>query len=1331
MSDQVLAPDFLDMAAYYLAVASVDQILAVLGDDPLMLPGVDLERLKKHRGDGDAALRRVASSVDAGIDSLLRDAAEKAKLRVKTRIDMSLRGAAYPAYNLRADFLEFLLPRMKSHSNVLRDVFNEDASQAVRICQAAGVTDPLPRLFKLAGIRMASGKLSLLKRWTQEATAICGNPVSEIEEVAVDVVSADMILDRVAKNTRRLDSLDPTDPAAAEATEENADLLEKVSRVAERSKDPASVKAHAASKLAQIGEKGNHTTKISAHLGMTPEQEDAMLVRGKCVIAAGAGSGKTRVLAGKVIHHVQDLGLSMSNVMAMSFTKDSAEELKERIARYAGEIGFPIPDLDKMPGIGTTHSVGFTILRESKRGGGDVLKDGDISNLMRVAIAQVKMQAGAGQPPLPPKEAMSFFPNAAPSAKQIEEPERAPEDRQNPAIETQSPVQNPVEAKSPLDFFLQEEGRFKTLVGAAIDTLNDFLSSIPKVKVTQAGSGYWIEVFGPGLDNFWDILSNLRIDGSKLNFADADPKWRQPRRFKGWNTRGTTVEKATAELRAAVGADKAENALKALQSMFTQDPSTLAPNEKQVLEGIITHPLIAAGLTRRNVLVKTAAENGVSESGVKKALARKQKVLDFADSPYKYWIHNPAGQWFNIGASDDDFTVEDQDGERKDIPIGEFTKFTSFNKNSLKAPGSIFMDSQKAPETAVGEDDEGNDLGAAESQERQKIFSAVYGAYEWLKGNIPQIKGALDFDDMLIQPTRELIESPALLNKYQKQYKCILVDEAQDLNAAQHLFIGLVAGYLDPQTLKPRASGKMSADTFAFIGDDKQAIYEFRAADPDRFIEKSNLVPGGEGFTTKLLDTNFRSGNAIVDAANKLIAHNAKQIPMTCKSNPKEGEGSIQRLSVRDLDAAASSLTDGILADLEEVRQAGKTGKFYSNYGLAVRTNKELFAFAMKMIEEGIPFRAKKNFLGGPAIGPIIGLFTTLRTDSVQARNKGVLDGVKAPDFGINGPKLGGKLDELKVTDYYDFLVNKKGAKKVYFRSEMVDKLQAYADYLEEVTKVGSGSATDLINFIINFKGPDGDTLVDSLSASLMDDAEAMSEVQMIADEGDGKITPEMLASYAMAPINPLLKAAKKFPLAIQFTDYITTLVEANKRNVPKKFEKGKTEPKPSERPDAVQLGTVHGWKGLEVENLFIPMWDGGFPHKRSMEDPKMMESERRLAYVALTRGRQKVTILEPQIVNDKDVSPSVFMSESCIPLVGTVEEEGMAEAGEGGVEEGGVEEGERAASFANYLRTASVSDFLIPLSKIAQFEHMAQEEPPPEELEAQWGRLASPQEEN
>ena len=122
------------------------------------------------------------------------------------------------------------------------------------------------------------------------------------------------------------------------------------------------------------------------------------------------------------------------------------------------------------------------------------------------------------------------------------------------------------------------------------------------------------------------------------------------------------------------------------------------------------------------------------------------------------------------------------------------------------------------------------------------------------------------------------------------------------------------------------------------------------------------------------------------------------------------------------------------------------------------------------------------------------------------------------------------------------------------------------------------------------------------------------------------------------------------------------------------------------------------------------------------------MESERRLAYVAITRGRAKVTVLEPKMVGDRDVAPSVFMSESCIPLVGTTKDTtDIAEA----------EDPEKAqpmkeASFADYLKTASVSDFLPPISGTTGWSWGASpEDAADDELEAQWGQLMAQEEEN
>lgn len=1299
MADQVLSSDFLDLTAFYLAVASVDKILLGLEADPAAFPGIDLAHLQAHRNSADASLRRFSSSVDAGIDTLLRDSTEKAKLRVKTRLDTALRGGAFAGYSSRADFMVFYLPKLRVHTGVIKDVFGTDYSQAMKIAQAAEIESPISRLFKLASIRMTSGKLSILKRWTLEATELCGNPVSEIEAVAVDVVTTDAILDKVAKNERKLDFLDPTDPAAAAAEQENAELLAKVERVAEKSKDPASVKAHAAAKLAQGGEKGGYLTKMSAHLTMTPEQEDAMLVRGKAVIAAGAGSGKTRVLAGKVVHHIQDLGLKMSNVMAVSFTKDSADELQERIEKYAGEIGFPLPDPSRQKeaweGIGTTHSIGLGILYANKNTEGkiDLFPSFDLSNLMKIAIAQVKMEPSTGQASAPPPDAMTFFPKLPNSG--------------DTTLESPSPIQNPVEEKMPLYDYFQDAAQFKVIVSSAIDTINDFLSMVPRIKIAKTSkTGIYanvLEVYGPGLDRFSDILGQMRINGRNLNFRDADPKYHSPRRFVAFSATPFNQVTAMAELKAAIGADRAENALQALRQFSGADPSKLSDNERNIVTGILSNQSVQDGLALRNIPVKKMASPVASEAGVAKAIQSKLEKIG-ENKVYGKWLKKPANQWFNIGASDEDMEIEDpRTGDKKPIPPADFTRFVGFNKNSLKAPGALFMDSHGPDEVGVGEDDEED---TTMNKASKRVYAAVYGAYEWLKRDASKNMGGLiEFDDMLVLSTRALIENPQLLAKYQKQYKCILIDEAQDLNDAQHLMFGILAGYIDPSTLKPRADGKMSADTFCFIGDDKQAIYGFRAAAPKRFTEKSDLYEGeNEGFTTKLLDTNFRSGSAIVNSANQLISHNKDQIPMVCKTVPDNGEGYIQRLSAQDPEDAADRMTDQILEDLENVHETGKPGKFYSNYGLAVRTNRELYDYAMKMIEKGIPFRSKKNFLGGP-VGGIIGLFAITQTIDLKARNAGVLAGVKSPDFGMNSDTLEEKMANLGVGDYYDFLVNQNGAEKIWPGfAKMSRPLQAYADYLKEIYDLRNESAVDIISFITEKKNHDGVTLVDTLSAAILDDEDAMDEIQLEADKTNGIVTQQMIADYALSPIQPLIKATTRFPGATEFANYVGSLLKSNQPNVPKKRKKGESKPAevaPSERPDAVQLGTIHGWKGLEVRNLYVPMWDGGFPHHRSQGSEKLMEEERRLAYVAITRGQKKVTILEPREVNGKDVDPSQFVEEACIPLNGTAEPQPHPDA---------------------FAKNSSFADFRFPDMPASK---KAEQDSAGEWLVAQWGRFA------
>jgi superfamily I DNA/RNA helicase len=1267
MADQQTVGAFAEVVRFFLAYEALtrhlDQSLAESQESEATIE--NLSALTDHVDSANVIVRRVATNLDAGINSILRETFDKAKVRNRTLLDTALRGNPITDWDRRVKFLVSQLPRLKSHGPSVKDTFGEDAAMMRGIIDAAEIDNPTSRIYSLAEIRLMDSTLTRLKKWVEEASDLLGNPVSQVDQLATDMVAADQVAMKILKAQAAALASDPNDPDAVEAKNEVAIHKANLDKIAAQSNDPQAVIAHAASKLADS--KGGASSQIGKMLKNTPEQDDAMTVRGKAVIAAGAGSGKTRVLAGKVLYHVSELNTPITSVMAVSFTRKSSAELQKRIIDYAEKAGIMLPDekdREAYAGIGTTHSIGRGILQKSGRGyrvSTDPKSDdapitgGTQSNLVRVAMQQVKMR-GTGAMPLP--EDMSFFPTVNKNGP----PSVTPDD---PAVENKSPTTNPSGGSTALDYYFGDPKRYANLMSDVLSTFADFLKTSFAVTtgMNQRG-GYWLRVGGSAVNRFGDEIEAVPLPGGRL-------RWTPPRdNYTGAYFANSSspwdVNSARAALESYFGFPQARKAQAALMPLAGADPATLSPEDKDLITDVVTNPTIQEGLRARGVQMKTAAGDEdlpeIEDEGIAAASrAKANRALENTQGPFYFYMKNPANQWFNIGASEADFTVGEGNKKKKLAPA-DFLQYLGLKKNSLVAPGQAFVASSGTGGFGMGDDDEGDSLVTGVDPEKERIFAAVYGAYEWLKRNIPDFRGRVDYDDQLILSSKELIENPSLLRRYQKQYKCILVDEAQDLNKAQHVMFGLVAGYLDPATLQSRADDKMSADTFALIGDDKQAIYGFRGADPDEFIDKSDLVPGGKGFKTKLLDTNFRSGSNIVDAANKLITYNTKQIPMVCKTDPNKGEGNISRISVEDSGEIGTLVADQIESAYNEAKADGKTKGFFKSYGIAVRTNREVYGYVMSLIERGIPFRSKKNPLKGPIVKPVVALFA-LNSASLKDRNQAVLDGVKCPDFGINGQTMGKKLLDAGFTDFYDALVNGRGANAVYRGGSYLDRLRSYIDYMVQVKEMlGTASANEVMSFILSFKSPDDTTFIDSICADAANDAELMEEVQAIANQdNDGVITPEMIRKAAIAPLEPLRKAAGRFPAATGFSDYIASLNAANDRT-----EKDDSDVKA----DAVQIDTVHGWKGLETDNLILAMWQGGFPHARSVGDEKVMEQERRLAYVALTRGKNNVQIYEPKIVNGKPVGPSQFVGEACIPLMGGADGEPVAapEAGDDSV---------------------------------------------------------------
>lgn len=1248
MANQVTVEKFVDVSRFFLAVSAVEQALT-LTENPT-------PALLKHLKAADPLIKIAAGFLDAGIDSILRETFDKAKIRNKSLLDRALTGGTLSSYGKRASFLQDQLPRLQTHAPAVKDSFGDDFALMRKVIEAAAIENPSARVFALAEFRMADGKLMRLKKWVEKASELFGNPVSDMDTLATDLIAVDSATDALISVQAKAAAKDPTDPESVALKAQAERLKSTIKQVSEQSSDPRTVTARASAKIAD--NRDGHATAIGRFLEATPQQEDALTTRGHVIMAASAGSGKTRVLAGKVIHHVVDLKTPISSIMAVSFTRKASVELKARILKYAKDSGVNLPaknDYSAYEGVGTTHKIGRGILTKSGRGyristdpkdkKNAVIAGAELSNLIKVAIKQVKM-TGSGSAPGP--NDMSFFPTVNPKGP----PSASSNDQ---AIENQSPTTNPSGGSATaFDGYLQNPARYAAITAAAADTLREFLKATFKVTTGQGNYGYWVRVAGPALDRFGADIANVPLSGGRISWKP--PSDRGPGAFFGNSKSPWDANTVQATLENYFGFPQAKNALALISGLASKDPAALKPEDKQVLQDILSNPTVSEGVRARNVMKAAARKRDdsnltVSEDGIEVAgEVKESRALDNQTGPYFVYANRPAKQWFNIGASDEDFETIDEKGKVKKLSVSDFTRYIGLHKNNLVAPGAAFVSSSGIEPQGFGEDDADTVQVDGVDPEQAQIFAAVYGAYEWLKRNIPDFQGRVDHDDQLILSSKELIEQPRLLRSYQQQYKCVLVDEAQDLNKAQFVMFGLITGSLDPATLKPRADGKMSADTFALIGDDRQAIYRFRGGVPELFTGKSDLVPGGEGWTTKVLDTNFRSGALIVGTAQKIISYNTNQIPMVCKTDPKKGDGSVYRVPVEDISDAGDYVADQIESARKEAEEDGDTKDFYKKYGIALRTNREVYGYVMKLIEKGIPFRSKKNPLKGPVVKPVVALFN-LNSTSVKARNQSVLDGVRCPDFGINSENMSKKLVEAGVTDFYNELVNGDAARFVYSRGSYRARLDQYIAYIQEVAGLlASQSADDVMSFVLSYKSPDGTTFIDSICADAKNDAELMEEVQTIADqENDGDITPEMIRNAALGPINPLRVAAGRFPTATAFNDYIQSLNAANDR----------TEKKEDDvEADAVQIDTVHGWKGLEVSNLYLAMWQGGFPHARSTRDPELMEEERRVAYVAITRAADNLRIIEPRTVQGKPVAPSQFVTEGCIPLMGDTTKE-------------------------------------------------------------------------
>lgn len=575
------------------------------------------------------------------------------------------------------------------------------------------------------------------------------------------------------------------------------------------------------------------------------------------------------------------------------------------------------------------------------------------------------------------------------------------------------------------------------------------------------------------------------------------------------------------------------------------------------------------------------------------------------------YFKEPANQWFNRGT-------------KVGLPSKKLSTMISNWKGNMISPSEAWT-------IAEGEDLDDSDSDLMDA-------AATYAAYEWLKRNDPIWAGQQDFDDMLLEAVR-LLTDPSKLELIQRRFKVICVDEAQDQNALQDLLFGLIAGTYDPHTLKDHPDDRHTALVYAKIGDGDQSIYRFRGARPGLFIRNSDQVvtdgvPGK--FKTYMVSTNYRSGSNIVNAAQKLIQLNQERVPMVCRADPtRRGEGSIQYVRV----GTSGEGAELVASQIEESRKVTEGGS-YSDYGIATRTNAEAYGYVMSLMQRGIPFRSKLNPLQEKRTRQLLHWFELLAPEGGGEQNKALLEAHRMPGFMLD-TQFGQRVAELsRTTREPSYLrVLQRQWNSIYEGNQAWRNQKSVRPYLEAILSLREKNLPpyEMSQEILNLIGLSGKSFLDELVESIRGDEELMGKAEQEAGTSE-----EELKTFALAPIRPILGLLGAYQEVGGALDYIHRLQEVSSRS-------DKSE---SEKEPAVQVDTVHGWKGLETNHLYVPMPKDVFPSKKAttMSD---IEEERRLAYVALTRGRESVTVIAPDVSESKKpAGPSPFIEEACISEV-------------------------------------------------------------------------------
>jgi DNA helicase-2/ATP-dependent DNA helicase PcrA len=508
---------------------------------------------------------------------------------------------------------------------------------------------------------------------------------------------------------------------------------------------------------------------------------------------------------------------------------------------------------------------------------------------------------------------------------------------------------------------------------------------------------------------------------------------------------------------------------------------------------------------------------------------------------------------------------------------------------------------------------------------------ALYKAYQLRLKTL----NAADFGDLLLENLRLFREHSEVLRDYQQRFKFILVDEYQDTNVAQYLWLRLLAqssgsgtgvakntgvpsplegeggsptrsgdepgeGYLARQHPSPasfanahsapspsRGEGRTvpaaplpqttqrHLKNICCVGDDDQSIYGWRGAEVDNILRFEKDFPGAKVIR---LERNYRSTGHILAAASHLIAHNEGRLGKTLRTEDVDGE-KVAVVSAWDSEEEARSIG-------EEIEELQRGGHSLDEVAILVRASFQMREFEDRFVTLGLPYRV----IGGPRFyerAEIRDALAYLRLVNQPADDL-------AFERIVNVPKRG--LGDATVKQLHDVA-----------RAQAVPLLEATRRIVatDELKAKPRQALRDLVTSFDRWRDQ-RDKIPHNQLAEIILDESGYTEMWQKDRSAD--------AAGRLENLKELVRSMEEFENLQGFLEHISLVMDTDK----------------GEGGEAVSVMTLHAAKGLEFETVFLPGWEEGvIPSQRTLDEQGRagLEEERRLAHVGITRARRRAKI--------------------------------------------------------------------------------------------------------